>query len=47
MEANVVELDRLAPGDGEAFRRMMEAFGPHAGQIFPPLRPGPEAVVEA
>jgi phytoene dehydrogenase-like protein len=35
MEANVIELDRLCPGDGEAFRRMMEAFGPHAAQIFP------------
>ncbi len=35
MEANVVELDRLCPGDGEAFRRMMEAFGPHAQHIFP------------
>jgi phytoene dehydrogenase-like protein len=35
MAANVAELDRLAPGDGPAFQRMMEEFGPHAGNVFP------------
>jgi phytoene dehydrogenase-like protein len=35
MEANVAELERLAPGDGQTFARMMEAFGPHAQQVFP------------
>ena len=35
LAATVAELERSAPGDGETFRRMMEAFGPHAQQIFP------------
>ena len=35
MEATIAELERLAPGDGQAFAGMMQNFGPHAQQIFP------------
>lgn len=35
MEANVAEYERLAPGDGQTFARMMQAFGAHAQHIFP------------
>lgn len=35
LEANVAELERLAPGDGQTFARMMQAFGAHAQHIFP------------
>ena len=32
--ATVAECERLAPGDGAAFARMMEEFGRHAGDVF-------------
>lgn len=35
MATTVAELERLAPGDGDTFARMMESFGAHAGSIFP------------
>lgn len=35
MEANIAELDRFAPGDGQTFASMMQAFGAHAQHIFP------------
>ncbi len=35
MGANIAEFDRLAPGEGARFAQMMEAFGAHAGSIFP------------
>jgi phytoene dehydrogenase-like protein len=35
MGATIAELERLAPGDGTLFARMMEAFGAHAQHIFP------------
>jgi phytoene dehydrogenase-like protein len=35
LEANVAEADRLFPGDGQAFREMMEEFNAHAGDVFP------------
>lgn len=35
MEANLAEMERLAPGDGEVFFRMMQGFGSHAQHIFP------------
>ena len=33
--ATVEEIERLAPGDGVAFQRMIEEFGPYAANIFP------------
>jgi phytoene dehydrogenase-like protein len=33
--ATVEEIERLAPGDGAAFQRMIEDFGPYAAHIFP------------
>ncbi|MRG93915.1 phytoene desaturase family protein [Polyangium spumosum] len=33
--ASVAELDRLAPGDGAAFMKLIEGFSAHAGSIFP------------
>jgi phytoene dehydrogenase-like protein len=35
MAANVAEYERLEPGDGAAFGRMIEEFGAFAGDIFP------------
>lgn len=46
MAVNVQEYDRLAPGDGASFQRMMEEFGAHAQNIFPLFGmdlPSPEA----
>ena len=34
MESNIAEFERLAPGDGDAFARMMEEFGTHADDVF-------------
>jgi phytoene dehydrogenase-like protein len=35
LEANVAEAERLAPGDGAAFRQLMDEFNVHAPDIFP------------
>lgn len=35
LAATVEEIERLAPGDGVAFQRMIEEFGPYAANIFP------------
>lgn len=35
MAANVAEYNRLEKGDGAAFQKLIEGFGPAAGNIFP------------